>query len=219
MRPGIYKIVNIKNDHFYVGSASDLKKRWSHHLHFLRRNKHENAHLQNAWNKYGESAFQFKVEQQCPIHSLLKNEQRWLNEHCGQKHCYNIAKNAKHSGAGRTLSSTHKKKISVALAGRTLSEEHKKKIGKSNKGRVINRVGRKNMSNARKGITLSVDHKQKISNSMKGEHAPLSKLTENDVRSIREEYGAKSYSTLATQFSVDKKTIINVVKHRTWNHI
>lgn len=50
---GIYKILNIKNGKFYIGSSNNIKVRWSQHKTLLKNNKHENKYLQNAWNKYG----------------------------------------------------------------------------------------------------------------------------------------------------------------------
>lgn len=49
---GIYKITNIKNDKFYIGSTSEsFLKRWNHHINSLRRGTHKNMHLQSAFNK------------------------------------------------------------------------------------------------------------------------------------------------------------------------
>jgi group I intron endonuclease len=51
---GVYYILNIINGHCYVGSSAlDLDDRWSQHKSDLRKNKHDNQHLRNAWNKYG----------------------------------------------------------------------------------------------------------------------------------------------------------------------
>lgn len=33
--------------------------RWKDHLRLLRLNKHHSQYLQNAWNKYGENAFEY----------------------------------------------------------------------------------------------------------------------------------------------------------------
>ena len=59
---GIYKIVNKVNGKYYVGGSKNIHKRWLEHKGLLRRNIHDNGHLQNAWNKYGEATFDFIVE-------------------------------------------------------------------------------------------------------------------------------------------------------------
>jgi hypothetical protein len=59
--PGIYQILCIPNGKIYIGSAIDLRARWEQHRHSLRRRDHRNRHLQQAWDKYGESNFEFSV--------------------------------------------------------------------------------------------------------------------------------------------------------------
>lgn len=61
LNPGIYMIINKINNKRYIGSATRLKERWRGHRSLLKRNKHFNSHLQNAWNEYGEEQFEFKV--------------------------------------------------------------------------------------------------------------------------------------------------------------
>ena len=59
---GIYKITNIVNGFVYIGQTTQgfQKRYWMHQWH-LRKGKHDNQHLQNAWNLYGENNFQFSV--------------------------------------------------------------------------------------------------------------------------------------------------------------
>lgn len=57
----IYKITNIINDKCYIGQTKDYIKRFSAHKNALRKNKHDNPHLQSAWNKYGEENFSFDI--------------------------------------------------------------------------------------------------------------------------------------------------------------
>ena len=54
MARGIYKIINVVNNKFYVGSAVDLKRRKTRHFSELRTGKHNNRYLQSSWDKYGE---------------------------------------------------------------------------------------------------------------------------------------------------------------------
>lgn len=95
MARGIYKIINVINNKFYVGSAVDLKRRKTRHFSELRKNKHNNRHLQAAWNKYGEQAFVFVViEDVAPDADLLAAENVWLHVHVGKDYCYNIGVDA-----------------------------------------------------------------------------------------------------------------------------
>jgi len=95
MARGIYKIINIVNNKFYVGSAVDLKRRKTRHFCELRNNKHNNKYLQASWNKYGEKAFVFVVIEELDREAdLLAAENVWLKEHVGKDYCYNIGVDA-----------------------------------------------------------------------------------------------------------------------------
>lgn len=95
MARGIYKIINIVNNKFYVGSAVDLKRRKTRHFSELRTGKHNNRHLQAAWLKYGEQAFVFVVVEELPDDAdLLAAENVWLKEHVGKDYCYNLGVDA-----------------------------------------------------------------------------------------------------------------------------
>lgn len=60
-KPGIYVIRHIESGKVYVGSASNISKRWHRHRKDLRLGRHPNKHLQAAWTMYGEDAFVFEV--------------------------------------------------------------------------------------------------------------------------------------------------------------
>ena len=57
----VYEIRNVTNGKVYIGSTIDTRVRFQRHRRELRAGKHSNAHLQNAWNTYGEDAFKFSV--------------------------------------------------------------------------------------------------------------------------------------------------------------
>jgi group I intron endonuclease len=136
----IYKIINVINNKFYVGSAVDFEKRKARHLWRLRRGDHANKHLQAAWQKYGEKAFVFAVVQTVAEHEdLLAMENTWLFEHVGKDYCYNIATDAtaptrgwtgvKNPMWGKTFQHTDdaKQRIGTASKARVQSEEEKQK--------------------------------------------------------------------------------------------
>lgn len=137
MAQGIYKIINVVNNKFYVGSAVDFKRRKTRHFSELRTKKHNNSKLQNAWNKYGEQAFVFVVVEDLPDGvDLLAAENVWLKEHVGKEYCYNIGVDATAPTLGMSgeLSPTYgRKRTPEELAaqswkGRVHSTESKEKI-------------------------------------------------------------------------------------------
>jgi group I intron endonuclease len=137
MARGIYKIINVVNNKFYVGSAVDLKRRKTRHFSELRTGKHNNRHLQAAWVKYGEQAFVFVVVEELALDAdLLAAENRWLKEHVGQDYCYNIGVDATAPmlGVGGESSPTWGRKrtpeelAAQNWAGRLHSDDAKKRI-------------------------------------------------------------------------------------------
>ena len=76
---GIYCIMNIQNGKRYVGSSKNIYSRWQKHRTLLRKGTHWDNHLQNAWNKYGESSFKFIVLSKCPENELLIKEQEYID--------------------------------------------------------------------------------------------------------------------------------------------
>jgi len=58
---GIYCFTNRVNGNQYIGGSLDLNKRKSNHLSALKRKTHASIILQNAYNKYGQENFDFKI--------------------------------------------------------------------------------------------------------------------------------------------------------------
>jgi len=104
---GIYKITNLVNSKFYIGSSVAVNSRWNEHKSKLRRKIHVNPFLQKAWNKYGEDNFKFDVVELCEEKDSLDREQYYLDTLKPFRGVgYNISKIA---GGGDTFSSMTKK--------------------------------------------------------------------------------------------------------------
>jgi group I intron endonuclease len=87
----IYRIRNVVNQKFYVGSTTGIRERFRTHRKRLRNNRHHCQHLQAAWNKYGEDCFKFEVlEVLVDEVDLQAVEDEWLNAFVGKNFCYNV---------------------------------------------------------------------------------------------------------------------------------
>lgn len=108
----IYKIVNVVSEDFYIGSAVKEKRRKWEHWTLLKTGRHHCARLQNAWNEYGEDAFEFVLVEQVDDDQLITVEDIYLQMHAGQAHCYNTALSTKISPA---VQKDIRQKISTTL--------------------------------------------------------------------------------------------------------
>ena len=173
-KSGIYKIINKINKKYYVGSTSNFKKRWAEHKRKLKSNKHVNDHLQSAWNKYGEHAFDFTIVE-TDVADLMKVEQTYLDIAIQeQSNCYNL----KFCSSGGLLSEYSKQKLQGAnhpLYGKSVTEERREKIRKS-----INKYYEENPNRIRKKPTYSNSFKQKLSNILKERLKDRSKIVNFD---------------------------------------
>lgn len=127
---GIYCIENKSNGKVYIGQSIDIHRRWNGHLSELRRNKHKNEKLQNAWNKYGENSFCFRVLEVTTVENLNSAEMYYIALFNSYKQGYN--------------------KDTGGCSHKTLSEETRAKISASKKN--LSEQARENIRN---GSTLS----------------------------------------------------------------
>lgn len=168
MDMGIYKIINVVNNKFYIGSAVNFKKRKSRHWCMLRRGTHSNKHLQSAWSKYGENAFIFvKVEIVTEEEDLLSKEDIWLLKHVGKDYCYNIATQATAPTKGMCGNKNY-------MWGKTFShtEQAKQRISKASSARIQSEEEKQRRRNTMRGHKVSEYTRSKISDSLKGDKNP-----------------------------------------------
>lgn len=144
---GVYAIRN-RNGHQYIGSSVEVENRWKAHLRDLRRGTHHSGHLQNAYNKYGESAFAFVVlEVVANPEDLVVREQFYLDTHHPE---YNICIIAG-SILGIRLSEETRRKMSDAQRGRIISTEHRRKLSEAQRGKYHSTETRRKMSETHRG--------------------------------------------------------------------
>src|ERR1700675_1839406 len=81
MKSGIYKITNIVNGKFYIGSSKKIEERWAWHKQYLNGKYHINPKLQHSWNFHGEDKFIFEIIEEVEPNEilLLEKEQYYLD--------------------------------------------------------------------------------------------------------------------------------------------
>ena len=75
---GIYIIENLVNGKKYVGQSVNISSRRNTHMYKLRHNTHDNEHLQQAFNKYGEESFKHYIIEHCNPEDLDAREQYYI---------------------------------------------------------------------------------------------------------------------------------------------
>lgn len=235
---GIYKIKNTINNNFYIGSALNIRKRWNIHISDLRRGKHHSEHLQNAFNKYGESAFEFSVIEICNKYELILMEQKWIDE-LNPK--YNMCPKA-----GSPLGTKHGKetraKIGLYHKGKIISEDQRKKISYAVRG---DNNPRANLSNSDviqirhlwdsgmspKDLSLKFDASKSTINAIisgkSWSHLPLcrkppsnrgSHLSDKDIQEIKRlgSLGRLPQEFIGKMFRIKQAQVSRIIRGESW---
>ncbi len=114
---GVYVIRNLQNGKVYIGStAINFRKRWREHRTTLLRGTHDSGHLQRAWNKYGESAFEFNILRVTKPEEAVLVEQSFIDfyQACDPKRGYNIL-----PLAGRSAGFKHSEEFKASVSERS----------------------------------------------------------------------------------------------------
>lgn len=149
---GIYLISCTVSGKVYVGSSINIRKRFSAHLSRLRATKHINHHLQNAYDLYGESAFQFSVIEECARDSLLERE----NYHIHAYQSFDRTKGFNQTECSRSpLGYKHddeaKRKMSLMKKGKKQSPEAVNSRAAKLRGKKRSEETKAALSEARRG--------------------------------------------------------------------
>ncbi len=183
----IYKITNVTNGKFYVGSTVDTRVRFQTHRRQLRKGTHHCEPLQRAWEKYGEECFKFSIAENVLCRDdLFEVENRWLSEHHGKIYCYNISRYADAPARGLKHSEERKANASARMMGKQFAKGYKRTpeecetirqraMGRANfLGKTHSEEARARLSAAhqgkqhRLGHQNSPEHRARISVAMKG---------------------------------------------------
>lgn len=185
---GVYRIFNLINGKFYIGSASlKFSTRRTHHFRLLEKDMHFNIHLQNAVNKYRIENFLFEIIEICDSNQCEEREQFYIDT---LKPEYNITLFV---GKGRKgLPATQKMKDVASLThkGKIVSDETRKKQSKVQKGLKRSQESIDKMIKSRlgksinKGRVQTEEEKDKRSKSGKDYHKNNPKLSIEEMKEL-----------------------------------
>lgn len=150
MKGYIYKIINVKNGHFYIGSTVEIDKRRDKHFKDLKNGRHHSLHLQRAYNIYGEDSFLFKIVREKEFENendLRQLEERYIRYCWNSNILYNVSK----QGGGGDLVSYHplineireKQKVNTQKRWDYKTDEEKKEFSQKRRGRGNPNFGNK----------------------------------------------------------------------------
>jgi group I intron endonuclease len=212
MAQGIYRITNLVNDKFYVGSTNNSKVRFRNHQRLLKKGTHHCKHLQAAWSHYGGDKFRFAMTELVELAADLERlEDVQLQLHVGKDYCYNSGYSAKapwrgapkgsHPSFGVPLSAEQKQAIGDTLrAGYASGDYPHPRLGKAHTPEtrakiVANRTAPAGENHYRHGQTLSAEVRQKIGDTQRGvPKGPGRKVSEAGRAKIAAAAAAGSYS-------------------------
>lgn len=212
-RTGIYGIRNLINGKIYVGKTGmNFGDRCDSHRSLLNNGKHDNPHLQRAWNKYKQENFEFIVLEDCVVDELNDREKYYIKLYKEMGLAYNI-----HDGGDEGYN-----------LGKHLSEETKRKIGEKNR---INGLGRKASDETKEKMAMSHTGKKYAPMSEEGrkniqraqqkyfENNPK-KLCVDDVIEIRKLHReGLNYSEIARKYSVTPQCISDICNYKRWKQV
>ena len=194
----VYVIHNIATDLYYVGSTTNFSKRKTSHLNSLRKGSRSNKHLQEDFDLWGESNFEFSVLKEVTKEEELKALEEKYIEYYSDR-CYNIYSHCNY------LSRNTRKIISAKCSGsnngnfnRPHSDEEKQRmrdnrygvdyVCKPKKSTYVRKTpeelaeSRKRMSEYMKNRVVSDEKREKLRQYRKGRKASdevRKKMSEN----------------------------------------
>jgi group I intron endonuclease len=205
MITGIYKILNKENNKVYIGSATDIKKRWRDHKWYLNHNLHHNSHLQSAWNKYGINNFEFSIIVECNIDELLIKENEFIKRYDSLNNSY-----------GYNVNDPRKIYLGKKCSEETKNKQSKRMLGKNNP-----MFGKFGVEHPKFNVSPSTTARNKMSVAKIGistHRRSYCKLTSNDIPDIRRMYNEEKISQpkIAIKYNVCCTTINQIINNKIW---
>lgn len=180
---GVYKIVHKTNGKCYLGSSIQIEKRLYFHVVELRLDRHHCKSLQQTWNLYGESEFDFFLLEKCCKDQLWVREQFYIDK-VPEKLLLNTKKNA--DGTGYKYSKEVKNKMSESAKRVGADpEERKRRSERAKRQHAEGKLGQQTWSEEVKIRMRQVAKENMLKHGAKGRAAALGDSKEMSRRSYQ----------------------------------
>lgn len=193
-KSGIY-ILKFK-DIIYVGSSINLYRRLNDHFNHLKRNCHRNKHLQNCYNKYTDSMFDWEIIEFCEISLLKEKEDFYIEKFDSFNKGFNQSKN------------------SISCLGYKHTEEAKKIMSLKKKGTIQSKETIEKRKQSLIGKKRTIEQKEKCRNSKLGDKNPMFGKKLSDV--AKKLKGKNMNSVPRWNKGLTKDTDDRIKKLATW---
>jgi hypothetical protein len=229
---GIYKILNIVTGKFYIGSSSNISRRWNRHDNDFK-NGENSKYLQKSWEKYGENNFTKEIVEILTKYDeetkksfdrrLKEREQYYLDtlKSYTKEIGYNLSSISQ--GADFPHTNEAKIKISASKKERKMSEETKIKLSEINKGRkhseeTKEKIKRNSINNPNfgtKGKKMSEETKKKMREKKIGKSTwnkgiKCADSTKKKISTSKKGKKIPEKTRIKMRNQINKKTVYNI---------
>lgn len=209
---GIYEILHAPSGRAYIGSSDNVSRRLRAHRALLRRGDHDNVHLQRAWDRDGEAAFQFRLVEEHGLEGLRDREATLI---AARDLVFNLSPvvSLGSRAPNSSLSDEVVRAIYDAARGGALTADLVDRFGAP-----MNVVRRIVAGRTYARITGGRPARAQIR--ARGKRHPQSKLTAEQVREMRAavtgRYGERT--AMARRYGVTFRTVQLALSGETWSH-
>lgn len=238
----VYIITNKINNKCYIGKTKNKNTRWSQHKS-LAKSKRINNYFYNSLRKYGVENFSFEIVKSCDTEEESYDYERLLiklfdtrNKEYGYNNAeggrgskgYKVKEELKEYFHDKYVGSksirakfTDQEVITILDEYSTENWTCKQLSQKYNcsKATIINVISGTTYSDIEydRSKFKDIGYKNKYFNKAKGEAVKTCKLSDIDVKTIRDMYatGKYSYTDLAVKFNVTKTNIHFIIKNKS----
>lgn len=170
-KPGVYRLQNLDNGRFYIGSSANLYRRYYHHMSCLNKGKIGNHKLQEDVQGKDKINFLFGVIEYCEKEEMLDREQYYFELY---RPYYNCLPTVYGATGYKWPESIREKNKHIHHGPRDMVKHSSalKEAWKRRKEKYTPEELSKKMAEARRGIKHSDEAKKKMSVVRKGKKKP-----------------------------------------------